>query len=300
MNLGDRKTYIGGSDLASILGLSRWKTKLQLYLEKTGKIEEKDLSEVEAVEWGIALEDVVAKKFAKKNNIKVLRTNKNYIHPEHDYIRGHIDRLIAGTDEILEIKTCSAWKMKEWDGEDIPYEYVIQLQMYLGLTGRSIGHIACLIGGQKYIQKTIAFDAELYQMMIDKAVEFWNEHVIKDIPPLATLGDREALLQLYPKNTRDDIIVVNENINTAIALRQEISGQIGALEKQKEEVENQIKQVIADNIGIETSKYIIIWKPQSRKFVDTDKLKQDNIYEKYSKTNILRVLNVRLRKEDKK
>ena len=297
MNLGDRKEYIGGSEISAVLNLNRWKTPLQLYLEKTGKVEEKDLSEDEAVGWGIELEDVVARKYAKKNNVKVLRTSKDYTHPEHRYIRGHIDRLIAGTDEILEIKTCSAYKNKEWEGEDIPFEFICQIQLYLGLTGRNIGHIACLIGGQKYIQKTIAFDPELYQMMIDKAVEFWNEHVLKDIPPLATLGDKEALLQLYPKNARDDIIIANEDINTAIALRQEISGQIGALEEQKEMLENQIKQVIADNIGVETSKYVVTWKPQSRKSVDIEKLKEDSLYEKYSKTSISRVLNVRLRKD---
>ena len=60
----ERRNYIGGSDIAAILGMSRWKTPLKLWLEKTGEVEPDDLSENEAVQLGIELEDFVAQKFA--------------------------------------------------------------------------------------------------------------------------------------------------------------------------------------------------------------------------------------------
>ena len=43
----ERRNYIGGSDIAAILGMSRWKTPLKLWLEKTGEVEPDDLSENE-------------------------------------------------------------------------------------------------------------------------------------------------------------------------------------------------------------------------------------------------------------
>ena len=56
----NRHLYIGGSDIAKVMGLSRWGTPLSLWAEKTGKIPPKDLSNVEAVELGNDLEDFVA------------------------------------------------------------------------------------------------------------------------------------------------------------------------------------------------------------------------------------------------
>ena len=61
----ERRQYIGGSDIAAVMGMSRWKTPLTLWLEKTGEIESTTNSNNEAVELGRELEDFVAKKFTR-------------------------------------------------------------------------------------------------------------------------------------------------------------------------------------------------------------------------------------------
>ena len=161
--LEERKSYIGGSDIAAVMGMSRWKTPLQLWAEKTGKVEQPDLSNVEAVEMGSELEETVARMFTKRTGKKVRRAPKDYtykhsskgggvdIDAEFSFIRCQVDRLVEGTDELLECKTASAWKEKEWEDEEIPAEYILQVNWQLGITGRSIGHIAVLIGGQKLV-----------------------------------------------------------------------------------------------------------------------------------------------------
>ena len=63
----ERRKYIGGSDIAVVMGMSRWKTPLKLWLEKTGQAEPDDLSQVEAVQLGTELEEFVAQKFAKES-----------------------------------------------------------------------------------------------------------------------------------------------------------------------------------------------------------------------------------------
>lgn len=47
-----RQKGIGGSDAASILGISPWKTNVQLWEEKTGITEPEDISEKEVVRFG--------------------------------------------------------------------------------------------------------------------------------------------------------------------------------------------------------------------------------------------------------
>ena len=63
----ERKSYIGGSDISVVMGMSRWKTPLALWLEKTGEVEPEDLSKKEAVHFGIKLEALVAEEFAERN-----------------------------------------------------------------------------------------------------------------------------------------------------------------------------------------------------------------------------------------
>ena len=108
----ERMQYIGGSDIAAIMGQSRWKTPYRLWAEKTGKIEMPDLSNVESVEMGTRLEQFVADLFSEKTGKTVRKAPKSYSHPDYPYLVAHVDRLITGTDELLECKTCSAYKLE--------------------------------------------------------------------------------------------------------------------------------------------------------------------------------------------
>ena len=66
----DRSKIIGGSDIAAVMGLSRWKTPLSLWAEKTGRVQN-GLSNFEAAEIGTELEEYVSRKFEKKTGIKL-------------------------------------------------------------------------------------------------------------------------------------------------------------------------------------------------------------------------------------
>jgi putative phage-type endonuclease len=291
----DRKEYIGSSDISAVMGLNRWQSPLGLWAEKTGSVEPKDLSEYEAVELGIELEDFVAKKFQKKTGLRVRRAPKRYIHKEYSYLRCQVDRLIENTDDLLEVKTCSAWKAKEWIDEEIPQEYILQVIYQLGITGRKTGYIAVLIGGQAFKYKKIDFDRELFDKQVEAAKAFWQ--MVQDkTPPMACGMDNDLLVELYPDDNQK--IQEIEEVNHKIAYLQELKAHIKELQGQKEGIEAEIKAVIADNLGIKTSEYIVKWIPQVRASVDTKKLKEDNLYDKYSRQTSLRVLQVRKEKKE--
>ena len=69
--LAMRKAGIGGSDAAAVIGLSRWKSPFQVWLEKTGQTEPDDLSNNEYVYWGTVLEQAVADRFCELTGKKV-------------------------------------------------------------------------------------------------------------------------------------------------------------------------------------------------------------------------------------
>lgn len=295
--LTDRKSFIGASEIGAVVGVDPFCTPLKLYGLKTGLIAPDDLSDNEAVEWGQRLERIVSQKFAEKNNVKLIAYKKRYFHPIYDFLSCELDNIIAGTDELVEVKTASAWQIKKWQHDDeIPSHYICQVMMQLGLSRRRIGHIAVLVGGQKYIEKRIEFDEDFYNNLVEKACAFWSMVELRT-PPMACGDDNESLLELYPTNKTDEIIQGIEEFNTAISRRQELSMHIKNMESEKYEVENRLKQVIGDAVGIRTREYIITWKPQSRKNVDTEALKSSGLYDQYSKTTSTRVLGVKKNKE---
>ena len=303
----NRHLYIGGSDIAKVMGLSRWGTPLSLWAEKTGKIPPKDLSNIEAVELGNDLEDFVANKFSQKTGKAVRRSPKVYQHPQYPYMVAHIDRLVTGTDELLECKTCSFFKKEEWEGEEIPQEYILQVMWYLGITGRRIGHIAVLIGGQSFKYKQIEFDSELFDKMVDVAKDFW-QHVQDDTPVDIVASDDETLKDLYSNHSEIMIDLIPTDAQTKqacdvleekVGYLQEIKMHIKQLQDEQKEIETSVKDIIKDNLGIKTPKYIITWKNQTTTKFDAVKLRQERpeTFEDYSYESSYRVMRISKNKE---
>lgn len=289
MSNNDRKKLIGGTDVGCILGLNPYKTPLQLWSEKVGRVEPKDLSDVEAVTLGIELEDFVAKKFQKETGMKVRRTPYRYTHKKYDYMSCQVDRLIEATDELLEVKTCSAYLAKKWENEEIPAHYICQVMWQLGLTGRKVGWIAVLIGGQSFKYKRIDFDQEFFSSMVGQVVNFWDM-VKTETPPMAIGADNDTIVKVYPEN--DDQIQQVEEFNDQIALLQETKMHIKEMQKEKDSLEASIKQRIGENLGIKTFSYTVKWNKQIRSSIDIERLKADGFYDKYKKTNETRVMRV--------
>lgn len=221
-----RKTGIGGSDVAAVLGASPWKTPYQLWLDKTTD----DVSEKESdiLHFGQMIEPVIANEFARRNNVKVQVRNNMYRHKEHPELVANIDRYIVG-GAILECKTCSAWASGKFGktGDDVPDQYLLQVQHYMHVTGIHEAYLAVLIGGNEYRQFEIPYDRELAEFAAGKCVDFWQNYVIKQIPPPATVND-------------DLVEYFTANAGASIEATPEISGIIFDLKELKSE-EKEIK-----------------------------------------------------------
>lgn len=289
---------IGGSEIAVVMGLSRYKTPLRLWAEKTGRIITEDISDREYIKLGTELEDFVARKFSKETGLPVRRDTRTFRHEKYPYMIGHIDRRITGSDEILECKTCSAWKAKEWEGEGIPQEYILQVMWYLGITGKSKGYIAVLIGGQRFIWKEISFDQELFDKMVEAAKTFVEVNVAEDVAPIAISGDSATLMRMYPEEAEKIVLKrqdkeTDDLVNEIQALKRVVDNAEG----EKEALEARLKQLIGDMEGVETLSYRVTWKAQKSSKLDTARLKNDGLYEKYATSYSVRKLSVNKKKE---
>src|SRR5579864_8263161 len=100
----ERKGFLGGSDIAAILGLSRWKTPLAVWAEKTGQVESKDDGALHK-KLGTRLEEVVAELFMEETGKKLIRANERRVHPKYPHFSAQIDRLVVNEDALWEGKT---------------------------------------------------------------------------------------------------------------------------------------------------------------------------------------------------
>ena len=301
----ERRQYIGGSDIAAVMNMSRWKTPLKLWLEKTGEVEPEDLSQNEKVQLGTELEEFVAQKFSRETGKQVRKQTKMYVHKDYPFMVAHVDRLITGTDEILECKTCGSYKEDEWaevseiieeNGkkvekiiEKVPVEYVLQVIWYLGITGKRVAHIAVLIGGQKFKKRIIEFDKELFDLMVETAKDFWHSVQTKT-PPCVSANDNEVLTQIFP--THNDELLDKPEFEDKVTKIKQLKAEITVLTDEKDMLETELKSTICNHLGLITQKYKVTWKEQSQTKIDSNKLKADGLYEKYSFKTSFRKLNI--------
>lgn len=293
--LKERRNYIGGSDVAAILGLSKWKSPLAVYMEKIGELENKESTR--RMEMGNRLEHMVAEDFVEEykkdtgKEIKVRNVNKVLIHPQYDFIRANIDRKIEGKDEGLECKTTEVYNIKEWD-DNAPMNYIVQCMHYMAVTGFKKWWLACWVGFGKFVYYELNFDAELIDKIMKAEIKFWNNHVLKKIPPDVNCNDGELLNELYPGGQQSIILTGKEN---EIVKYLEIDKEIKRLKKEKDLYANQIKQELGDHETATCGNYSINWKSQNRISLDSKQLKEEHpeIYNNYSKESKLRMFKIK-------
>ena len=294
----DRSKFIGASEVSSVLGLNPFCTPLKLWGLKIGEVVSPE-EETEAQEWGKRLERIVSNKFAEKHNVKLIAYKKRFVHPDMPYFSCELDNIIAGTEEIVEIKTVNAFDWKKWETPDeLPDYVIVQVMAQMGLTGRKKAWIACLCGGQRYIEKEVLFDQELWKNIEKEVKSFWS--MVQDkIPPMASANDKEVLLALYPQEKNDELLQSYQEMENDIARRQELKGHIDAMKEEVDTIDNKLRQIIADNAGIKTQKYIVRNKLQKiAPKVLLEQMKIDGVYNKYTQENTARVLRIQLNKEE--
>lgn len=294
--LQERTKGIGGSDASIILGLNKYKTPFELWLEKTGQTHVEE-SQAEAAYFGNLLEEVVAKEFEVRSGKKVRRNNFMLQHPEYDFITANIDRKVVGEEALLECKTASAYLAKDWESEEVPAPYLVQVQHYLGVLGYEKAYIAVLIGGQKFLWKEIERDEELIQMIFDAEVHFWNHHVLGNVPPAldGSSAAEQFLKERYeksdPEKTVDLSFSYKEKLDDYLELKQQ-EKQLKELIKQ---TENEIKNELKDAETGFVKGYEVSWKPVVSNRLDTKRLKKEKpeIYEQFVKQSKSRRFNVK-------
>jgi len=187
-----RRKGVGGSDAAAALGQSRHKTAFQLFQEKTGAFDGDVMfgsDTIERLEFGQAIEDVIADIYAKRYGVRLRRHNRIAKHAQYPWMLASYDRTIDGRREGLEAKNVDAlsYRFGEWGEEhsdQVPPEYLLQAHHYLAVSGYERWHIAACVGGNSLKVYHIERDPEMIEMIVEGEHDFWKRIEANDPPPL--------------------------------------------------------------------------------------------------------------------
>lgn len=174
-----RKTGIGGSEVASIVGISPWRSAISLWAEKTELLPPEKIAN-DAIEWGVRLESVVLDKLEDEHpELTVYRNVGSWTNLERPWQISNPDAIFQRGDEwgIIEVKTAAYeddWK--DDGGYVCPAYYETQVQWYLQTFGLSRAIVAVLFAGRKYVEIEVE-SSPLQQSLNLEAAEMFRECV---------------------------------------------------------------------------------------------------------------------------
>lgn len=290
-----RREGIGGSDASVIVGLNRWKSPFQLWLEKTGKAEPEDLSDNEYVYWGKVLEEAVANRFCELTGKKVQRRGLLQM-DDYPYIRASVDRMVVGENAGLECKTCNGFAAKEWEDDEVPTAYYVQCQHYMMVTGCERWYIAVLIGGNHFVWKEIPRNDNEIDLLLQAEIDFWHKVEAGIMPEVdGSESCKDALAAEFRGGNAEPLTLPD----AATVIIERIRALDDAKKNTEEDLEhhkNQLRRLMGDYELGYAGDYKVTWKTQAgRTTVDNKalKAKEPAIYAKYVKQGKpIRVLRI--------
>ncbi len=261
--LAERTTYLGGTDVAVLVGKNPYKTAVGLYLEKTGTPDEPAGRKAEA---GTALEPCMRRWFTEDTGIPILEIGL-VRDAEHPFLAANTDGLIDLDGEMLiggkSLTGNGIWECKTYDfgtrdnwGEawtdEVPVHYWVQAQWYTGILGRQWAILSALDRGtMDWTPFLIQHDPETYGMMRQLAVKYWNDHIVTGTAPELTEHDASNILRLYPQ-PEAELIDSTPEIEEVAERMAAIYPTRKALNNEWDSLSNRMKVAIAGGTRVNT------------------------------------------------
>lgn len=302
--LAARKKFIGGTDIAAIVGLSKWATPLSVYLDKIGEAHPQE--ETLAMRRGRHMEDFIAAEFERER--PGMRVGPGAIVTRHDWgfpAGASLDGRVFGSHEmdepiaVFEAKTASAFRAREWDeaSGDLPDAYYAQVQWYLAVTELPLAYVAADVGDTKRLRIVfVESHAATISKLVQAGRDFWVNHVSQRVPPQPTGAERdsELLTEMYPLSAADSVIDLPESAEEIAAEVVRAAQQEKQAAERKTEAQNRLKALLKDAEAGVIGRYRISWKTQTRTTLDTKRLRVDHpsIAAEFERTSTSRVFRI--------
>ena len=272
-----RAKRIGGSDIGAILGVNKYKSIIDVYIDKT---EGTKFEGNEATFWGHMHEATIMKVFAQKHReFNVYQAPYSVV---DDFLIANLDAVLkdrsTGEHGVLEIKTTNAFNYKDWEGDVVPQYYYAQVQHYLMLTGYKFAYIAVLIGGNHYKDFKIERSEEDINLIRNKATEFYQENLLKKIPPMPDGSDAYMNhLKKKAMEIENNEVIEFDYLEEKAAKVKELGKEINSLKKEQDLLKEEIMLELINNGTQKGVAGKLKFNIQSKKSPDFEAMAKENL-----------------------
>lgn len=239
----DRSTYLGSSDIAAILGLSNWRTPLEVWLQKLGqRREEVDPEKERLFARGRRQEPIIIDTIAEEWGLEIVARSERYRDPEYEWMAAEIDaEAIENGERVnIEAKSVLPFLASNWGEagtDECPIYYACQAMYALMVTGRQRCIVAAQFGAYNIVRYEIVRDEEVIAGMRARAVAFWNDHVLAKVPPPPiTIEDVSRLL----KRDVEVVIDLPDSMQAVLTQYKRAKAEAKAAEEAAEELKFQL------------------------------------------------------------
>lgn len=266
----ERRAGLGGSDAAAAAGLSRWKSRYVLFMDKAAEIPV--IEETRRMFLGKHFEGPIASLYAIDNEAEVVRVPALLQHPEIPWMLANVDRFVLDpeTKQIggaLECKMTDERMARFWENGEAPIEHQCQCIHYMAVTGLPWVDLTALIGRDTTTLRIERDEAAIANLIsIEEA--FWKLVEANTPPPVdsqAASSTIELLSTLYADPEPASRTELPEEARELIEHRVNLVAQRKSLKQALEGVDAQLMEMMCGaELGYVDGELAYTWKKQNR------------------------------------
>lgn len=243
--LAARRSGIGASEAAALIGEHAWLDLSRLVASKRGLLG--DAEESDRLAWGLRHEATIRAAYSEprysgretRAHGLLLRSvahpwalatlDGEALHPEHGWIP-------------WEGKALEVFRADEWD-HGPPPTYWWQCQGQMLVTGAPCVSIAALLGVHRLVWCDVERDEAAIRRLELRGAEVWRRYIEGDEEPPAPY-DRETFAALWPAEEPGAVVELGEDIAHLDAEREELVETIARASKRKAEIDDSIRAAL--------------------------------------------------------
>lgn len=267
----DRNTGIGGSDVPAILGLSPYRSAVELWAEKRGQGQQQEPNL--AMRIGTLVEDAIATLYAESKGVKV-RRSPTFKPRRAVFVAGeprivgypamaHIDRRIVG-GHGLEVKHTGTFDRFT---DTLPDDVAVQVQHYLMVTGWPAFDVVVLVGGRDLKTYTVEPDRDAQEAIVEACEAFWRCVETGEQPPIdGSEGSSNWLKSRFPRDDGSELVATH----SMLPLLDELVAAKAAVkdaERAYDLAANRVKEVMGEHAALLSPVARVTWREQERSTV---------------------------------
>ncbi len=290
--LAARRTGFGGSDIAGLLGMSRWSSPYQVWLDKTGRAAEEP--DTWAMFRGREDETKLRRWFTRETGITVETTGmwRSLAHP---LAFANPDGLTSDGG-LIECKSHS-WRMgEEWDEDQVSDGAELQTQWYLGVLDLPHAWVIAQIGDDEPVIRRVERDRLLFAHLAKTADRFWRDHIANDNPPAFTSpSDLDAVKAQHPRAETETAVADPADVAPVIARIREAKARAKAAQADADIAEAELVALIGDATDLTAGGRVVARRPEVHTTrLDGRRLRADHpdLADEYTTTSTYRRLTI--------